>query len=87
MLKKTYGATAQATKFKDDTNIVGRLFGFGAMDRAREELGEMDAMDGMSVADINAAARLAEFNSLIPNAVMSFSDMKRFSKLESFNFC
>ena len=84
--KETYGATAQATKFKDDTNIVGRLFGFGAMDRAREELGEMDAMDGMSVADINAAARLAEFNSLIPNAVMSFSDMKRFSKLESFNF-
>jgi len=84
--KETYGATAQATKFKDDTNIVGRLFGFGAMDRAREELGEMDAMDGMSVADINAAARLAEFNSLIPNAVMSFSEMKRFSKLEGFNF-
>lgn len=84
--KETYGATAEATKFKDDTNIVGRLFGFGAMDRAREELGKIDAMDGMSVADINAASRLAEFNALIPNAVMSFSEMKRFSKLEGFNF-
>lgn len=84
--KETYGATAQATKVKDDTNIVGRLFGFGAMDKAREELGEMDAMDGMSVADINAASRLAEFNALIPNAVMSFSDIKTFSKTEAFTF-
>ena len=84
--KETYGATAEATEFKDDTNIVGRLFGFGAMDRAREQLGKMDAMDGMSVADINAASRLAEFNSLIPNAVMSFSEAARFSRLESFNF-
>jgi hypothetical protein len=84
--KETYGATAKATKVKDDTNIVGRLFGFGAMDRAREQLGKMDAMDGMSVADINAASRLAEFNALIPNAVMSFSETPRFSRLESFNF-
>ena len=84
--KKTYGATAQATEFKDDTNIVGRLFGFGAMDRVREELGETDSMDGMSVADINAASRLAEFNALIPNAVMSFSDIKTFSKTEAFTF-
>ena len=91
--KETYGAslpkdtsTAQATKVKDDTNIIGRLFGFGAMDRAREQLDEMDGMDGMSVADINAASRLAEFNSLIPNAVMSFSDIKTFSKTEAFTF-
>ncbi|MDB4716175.1 hypothetical protein OAF92_01260 [bacterium] len=84
--KETYGATAKATKFKDDTNIVGRLFGFGAMDKAREELGEMDAMDGMSVADINAAARLSEFNSLIPNAVMSFSQMETFTKKNGFTF-
>jgi len=84
--KETYGATAKAAKFKDDTSIVGRLFGFGAMDRTREELGKRDAGDGMSVADINAASRLAEFNSLIPNAVMSFSDIKTFSKTEAFTF-
>jgi len=84
--KETYGATAKAAKFKDDTSIVGRLFGFGAMDRTREELGKRDAGDGMSVADINAASRLAEFNSLIPNAVMSFSDIETFSKTEAFTF-
>jgi molybdenum cofactor biosynthesis enzyme len=84
--KETYGATAKAAKFKDDTSIVGQLFGFGAMDRTREELGKRDAGDGMSVADINAASRLAEFNSLIPNAVMSFSDIETFSKTEAFTF-
>ena len=84
--KETYGATAKAAKFKDDTNIVGRLFGFGAMDRTREELGKTPSGDGMSVADINAASRLAEFNALIPNAVMSFSDIKTFSKTEAFTF-
>ena len=84
--KETYGATAKAAEFKDDTNIVGRLFGFGAMDRTREELGKTPSGDGMSVADINAAARLAEFNALIPNAVMSFSDIKTFSKTEAFTF-
>jgi len=84
--KETYGATAKAAEFKDDTNIVGKLFGFGAMNRAREELGKTPSGDGMSVADINAAARLAEFNALIPNAVMSFSDIKTFSKTEAFTF-
>jgi hypothetical protein len=84
--KETYGATAEAAEFKDDTNVIGRLFGFGAMDRTREELGKRDAGNGMSVADINAASRLAEFNSLIPNAVMSFSDIETFSKTEAFTF-
>ncbi len=84
--KETYGATAKAAEFKDDTNIVGRLFGFGAMDRTREALGKTPSGDGMSVADINAASRLAEFNALIPNAVMSFSDIKTFSKTEAFTF-
>ena len=84
--KQTYGATAEAPEFKDDTNIVGRLFGFGAMDRAREQLGKTEYGNGMSVADINAASRLAEFNALIPNAVMSFSDIKTFSKTEAFTF-
>jgi hypothetical protein len=43
-------------------------------------------MAGMSVADINAAARMSEFNSLIPNAVMSFSQMETFTKKDSFTF-
>ncbi len=84
--KETYGATAKATKVTDDTSVIGKLFGFGAMDRVREDLSEMPGSNGMTVADINAAARQNEFNSLIPNAVMSFSDLEIFSKKEGYSF-
>ena len=84
--KKTYGAVGEASTVEDDTSMVGRLFGYGAKDRAKEELRDTPSMSGMSVADINAAARLNEFNSLIPNAVMSFSEMETFTKKDSFTF-
>ena len=84
--KETYGAFGKATKVEDDTSTIGRLFGYGAKDRVKEELREMDGMGGMTVADINATARMSEFNSLIPNAVMSFSEMERFTKKDSFTF-
>jgi hypothetical protein len=84
--KKTYGAVGEATTVEDDTSAIGRLFGYGAKDRIKEELRDTPSMGGMSVADINAAARISEFNSLIPNAVMSFSEMKRFGKTDSFTF-
>ena len=84
--KKTYGAVGEASAVEDDTSMVGRLFGYGAKDRAKEELRDTPSMDGMSVADINAAARLSEFNSLIPNAVMSFSQMETFTKKDGFTF-
>ena len=84
--KKTYGAVGEASTVEDDTSMVGRLFGYGAKDRAKEELRDTPSMSGMSVADINAAARLNEFNSLIPNAVMSFSQMETFTKKDSFTF-
>ena len=84
--KKTYGAVGEASAVEDDTSMVGRLFGYGAKDRAKEELRDTPSMDGMSVADINAAARLSEFNSLIPNAVMSFSQMETFTKKNGFTF-
>jgi hypothetical protein len=84
--KKSYGATGEARPVEDDTGVVGRLFGFGAKERVQEELREMPGMGEMSIADVNAAARMAEFNSLIPNAVMSFSEMERFGKTDSFAF-
>jgi hypothetical protein len=46
----------------------------------------MPGMGEMSIADVNAAARLQEFNSLIPNAVMSFSEMERFTRNDGFTF-
>ena len=84
--KKTYGAIGEASAVEDDTSVVGRLFGYGAKDRVKEELRDTPSMAGMSVADINAAARMSEFNSLIPNAVMSFSQMETFTKKDGFTF-
>jgi hypothetical protein len=84
--RKSYGATGEARPVEDDTGVVGRLFGFGAKERVQEQLREMPGMGEMSIADVNAAARMAEFNSLIPNAVMSFSEMERFGKTDSFTF-
>jgi hypothetical protein len=84
--KQTYGAKGEATPVEDETSIVGQLFGFGAKDRVKRELRERDAFDGMSVADVNAAARMNEFNSLIPNAVMSFSEMERFGRNDAIKF-
>ena len=84
--KKTYGAIGEASAVEDDTSVVGRLFGYGAKDRVKEELRDTPSMAGMSVADINAAARMSEFNSLIPNAVMSFSEMETFTKKDGFTF-
>ena len=84
--KKTYGAIGEASAVEDDTSVVGKLFGYGAKDRVKEELRDTPSMAGMSVADINAAARMSEFNSLIPNAVMSFSQMETFTKKDGFTF-
>lgn len=84
--KKTYGARGEATPVEDETSMIGQLFGIGAKDRVKRELQERDAFDGMSVADVNAAARLNEFNSLIPNAVMSFSEMERFGRNDAIKF-
>lgn len=84
--RKSYGATGEARPVEDDTGVVGRLFGFGAKERVQEQLREMPGMGEMSIADVNAAARMQEFNSLIPNAVMSFSEMERFGKTDSFTF-
>ena len=84
--KETYGATGKAAPVEDDTGLIGSLFGFGAKDRVKQELRETSGMGGMSIADVNAAARMNEFNALIPNAVMSFSEMERFGKTDSFTF-
>jgi len=84
--KQTYGAYGEATPAEDTTGVVGRLFGFGAKERAKEQLREMPGMGEMSIADVNAAARMSEFNSLIPNAVMSFSEMERFTRNDGYTF-
>jgi hypothetical protein len=85
--KKTYGAKVEAAPVEeDDPSIIGQLFGIGAKDRVKRELRETEAFDGMSIADVNAAARMNDFNSLIPNAVMSFAEMERFDRNDAIKF-
>ena len=85
--RKTYGAKVEAAPAQeDDPSIIGQLFGIGAKDRVKRELRETEAFDGMSIADVNAAARLNDFNSLIPNAVMSFAEMERFDRNDAIKF-
>ena len=85
--QQTYGARGLAAKPpEDDVSFVGKMFGVGAKDRAKAQLAETEFADGMSIADINAAARQAEYQSLIPGATMTFLDVPYFSSEKALDF-
>jgi hypothetical protein len=84
--RRTYGAQGTAAPVKEEGSMVGRLFGIGAKEQAKRELRETPAFSGMSVADVNAAARQAEFNQLIPNAVMTIMDTDVFRRNDAVKF-
>ena len=85
--KRTYGAMPiERSPVEDDTNIVGRLFGFGAMDRTKQKLAETEYMGGMTVADINAMSRQAEYQQLIGDAYMTFADVDYFTAEKALDF-
>ena len=71
---------------EDDTSYIGKLFGVGAKDRVKKELAETEYMDGMSIAEINAAARQADYHSLIPDLGMTFLDVPFFDSEKSLDF-
>lgn len=85
--KRTYGAMPiKRAAVEDDTNIVGRLFGFGAMDRTKQKLAETEYMGGMTVADINAMSKQAEYQQLIGDAYMTFADVDYFTAEAALDF-
>lgn len=86
--KRTYGAmpTRAAAVPQDDTSLVGKMFGFGAKDRVKQQLAETDYMDGMSIADINEMARQSEYQSLIPGSYMTFTDVDYFTSEDALKF-
>lgn len=84
--RKTYGAQGTAAPVEDEPSVLGRLFGVGAREQAKRELRDTPAFGGMSIADVNAAARQAEFNQLIPNAVMTITDTDVFRKNDAIKF-
>ena len=84
--RQTFGASAKAAPVEDKSNMLGKLFGFGAKERVMKQLRETPAFGDMSIADVNAAAVQSEFNQLIPDPVMSLSDIEMFSKKMGFAF-
>ena len=63
-----------------DTSVFKTLFGFDAKDRAKERLRNRQLFEGMTIAEINAAARQGEYESLFPNSTMTFTDVNFFGK-------
>ena len=78
-VEKTYGVgTPEITMPDKEYNTMQKLFGFDAKDRAKARLADKQFFEGMSVAEINAAANNAEYESMFPNATMTFTDVNFF---------
>ena len=87
-VEKTYGVgTPEITMPDKEYTTMQKLFGFDAKDRAKARLADKQMFEGMSVAEINAAARSAEYESLFPGATMTFTDVNFFGAkdLRQFN--
>lgn len=85
--RQTYGARGLTAKPpEDDTSALGKLFGVGAKDRAKRKLAETEYMDGMSIADINAMARQADYQSLMKGATMTFLEVPYFDSEKALDF-
>jgi len=57
-------------------SVIRKLLGLDAMSSVRRKLADTEYMDGMSIADINEAARQAEYTSLFPDLGFNLMDVK-----------
>ncbi len=73
-MRNTYGLAAPTTGSYEatETNLFGRIMGYGAKDRARAELDREMGGEGYSIYDLNEAARAAEYTSLVPGANVQY---------------
>ncbi|MCP4493070.1 MAG: hypothetical protein GY820_38095, partial [Gammaproteobacteria bacterium] len=80
-MRSTYGLAAPTPdSYKaEETNLFGRLMGYGAKDQARQRLDSEIAYDGYSYLDLQEAARSAEYTSLVPGASVQYGAPKVFS--------
>ena len=75
---KTFGV-AKLDKAKEPEpsgNVLRRLFGLDDMAVARRRLQDTEYVEGMSIADINEAARQAEYRSLFPDLGFTLMDVE-----------
>lgn len=65
------------TKEKEPSgSVIRKLLGLDDMALARKKLADTEYMDGMSIAEINEAARQAEYTSLFPDLGFNLLDVK-----------
>tara|TARA_R110002096_G_scaffold197564_6_gene380991 strand:+ start:123 stop:1550 length:1428 start_codon:yes stop_codon:yes gene_type:complete len=85
---RSYGAKLMqpAAAPADDMGIVGKLFGFDDLNEAKRDLAKEQYGSGMTVAEINALAAGNEYQSLIPEATMTFRDIETYSATERDGF-
>jgi len=86
--KRTYGVTPIATTKPEEKEygMLASMFGYDAKQRAEKKLQETEYMGGLSVADINALSRQSEYQSLIPGATMTFTEIDYFTPDEALSF-
>lgn len=83
---QTYGAVGQASAAPEQASMAAKLFGFGGKASVDAQLREQQYADGMSYADINAAAKLADYQSLFSDATMTFTDIPAYGREEKAKF-
>lgn len=78
-VEKTYGlGTQKVVRPEEEDNLLKTIFALDAKDRAKRRLADRELFEGMSIAEINAAANAAEYESIFPESTMTFSDVNFF---------
>lgn len=86
--KRTYGVQPLSVEKPEEKEygMLASMFGYDAKQRAEKKLQETEYMGGLSVADINALSRQSEYQSLIPGATMTFTEIDYFTPDEALSF-
>ena len=80
---RTYGATPTAkVETPEEMGLIGKLFGFDDMNQAKRDLAKEQYGGGMSIAEVNQLAAGSEYNSLIPDATMTFRDLPTYTAVQ-----
>jgi hypothetical protein len=81
---ESYGATGKAAPQQERGGFFASLL--DPRGRAKQQLRETDAFGGMSIADVNAAARQADYQSLFGDATVTYTDIDYFTSEVAYDF-
>lgn len=81
---ETYGAAGKAAPQEERGGFFASLL--DPRGRVKQQLRETDGMAGMSIADVNAAARQAEYQSLFGDATVTYTDIDYFTSEKAYEF-